>query len=54
MGKEDRNTIIPEPLEVWPLELVIADQLQREIENEHNDGLLFDQLELERAYRWAE
>ena len=53
MRKEDRNTIIPEPLEVWPLELVITDQLRREIKNAQNDEL-FDQLELERVYGWVE
>ncbi len=48
---EDNNTttIIPEPPELWPLELVIMDQLEKEAEQRESD--MFERLEIERVYR---
>ena len=44
----DRETIIPPARELWPLELVIADQLA--IEDKQKEEDMFERLEIERAY----
>lgn len=47
--EHDKITIIPEPPGLWPLELVIADQLDREINGQKDE--IFEHLEIEQAYR---
>jgi len=48
-NQNDRKTIIPAPPELWPLELVIADQVEKENNKTEND--MFERLEIERAYQ---
>ncbi len=49
MENNNRTTIIPDPPELWPLELVIADQLEKEADQRESD--IFERLEIERVYR---
>ena len=50
MMENDIITIIPEPIELAPLELIIAEFLQADLERRESE--MFEQLETERCYQF--